>query len=89
MFHPLDPKVMFAGYESCEIYRSDNGGETWNQLPVSGRFPEVTVAPGANPAKRVLMLSGCMTDAEALLQRAIEVGGRYLVNATAESIGRV
>ena len=37
-----------------EIYRSDNGGETWSQLPVSVRFPEVTVAPGANPAKRVL-----------------------------------
>jgi len=28
MFHPRDPKIMFAGYESCEIYRSDNGGET-------------------------------------------------------------
>ena len=49
MFHPRDPKIMFAGYESCEIYRSDNGGETWRQLPVSVRFPEVTVAPGANP----------------------------------------
>jgi photosystem II stability/assembly factor-like uncharacterized protein len=74
MFHPRDPQVMFAGYESCEIYRSDNGGETWSQLPVSVRFPEVTVAPGANPAKRVLMLSGSMADAN-LLYGAIEVGG--------------
>ena len=74
MFHPRDPKIMFAGYESCEIYRSDNGGETWSQLPVSVRFPEVTVAPGANPAKRVLMLSGSMADAN-LLYGATEVGG--------------
>ena len=74
MFHPRDPKIMFAGYESCEIYRSDNGGETWSQLPVSVRFPEVTVAPGANPAKRVLMVSGSMADAN-LLYGAIEVGG--------------
>ncbi len=58
MFHPRDPNVMFAGYEDCEIYRSDNGGEAWGQLPVSVRFPEVTVGPGANPAKRILMLSG-------------------------------
>ena len=65
---------MFAGYESCEIYRSDDGGETWSQLPVSVRFPEVTVAPGANPAKRVLMVSGSMADAN-LLYGAIEVGG--------------
>ena len=74
MFHPRDPKIMFAGYESCEIYRSDDGGETWSQLPVSVRFPEVTVAPGANPAKRVLMVSGSMADAN-LLYGAIEVGG--------------
>jgi photosystem II stability/assembly factor-like uncharacterized protein len=74
MFHPSNPKIMFAGYESCEIYRSDDDGETWSQLPVSVRFPEVTVGPGANPAKRVLMLSGSMADAN-LLYGAIEVGG--------------
>jgi photosystem II stability/assembly factor-like uncharacterized protein len=74
MFHPRDPNVVLAGYECCEIYRSDNGGETWNQLPVTVRFPEVTVAPGANPAKRILMLSGSMADAN-LLYGAIEVGG--------------
>lgn len=74
MFHPRDPNVMLAGYECCEIYRSDNGGETWSQLPVTVRFPEVTVAPGANPAKRILMLSGSMDDAN-LLYGAIEVGG--------------
>ena len=57
LFDPRDPKVMYAGYENCEIFRSEDGGERWQQLPVTVRFPEVTVAPGANPAKRVLELS--------------------------------
>jgi|TARA_B100001013_G_scaffold28953_1_gene15843 photosystem II stability/assembly factor-like uncharacterized protein len=66
--------VIFAGYESAEIYRSDDGGERWSQLPVSVRFPEVTVRPGANLAKRVLMMSSTMDD-PGLLYGAIEVGG--------------
>ena len=74
MFHPRDPNVMFAGYESSEIYRSDDGGEEWTQLPVSVRFPEVTVGPGANLAKRVLMMSATMADPDELYG-AIEVGG--------------
>lgn len=74
MFHPRDPNVIFAGYEDCEIYRSDNGGETWKQLPVSVRFPEVTVGPGSNPAKRLLTLAGIAADPN-LLYGAIEVGG--------------
>ena len=74
LFHPRDPNVIFAGYESAEIYRSDDGGERWSQLPVSVRFPEVTVRPGANLAKRVLMLSSTMDD-PGLLYGAIEVGG--------------
>ena len=74
LFHPRDPNVIFAGYESAEIYRSDDGGERWSQLPVSVRFPEVTVRPGANLAKRVLMMSPTMDD-PGLLYGAIEVGG--------------
>ena len=74
LFHPRDPNVIFAGYESAEIYRSDDGGERWSQLPVSVRFPEVTVRPGANLAKRVLMMSSTMDD-PGLLYGAIEVGG--------------
>jgi hypothetical protein len=30
---------MYAGYENCEIYRSDDGGLRWRQLPVTVRFP--------------------------------------------------
>jgi len=74
LFHPRNPDVMFAGYESCEIYRSDDGGENWRQLPVSVRFPEVTVAPGANLEKRVLMMAGSVADPNELYG-AIEVGG--------------
>ncbi len=75
LFHPSDPNVMYAGYESCEIYRSEDAGESWRQLPVSVRFPDVTTtAPGANPAKRPLMLAGSVSDPNALYG-AVEVGG--------------
>ena len=74
LFHPYDPDVMFVGYENCEIYRSDDAGERWIRLPVSVRFPEITTAPGANPAKRVLMLDASVNEPDHLYA-AIEVGG--------------
>jgi photosystem II stability/assembly factor-like uncharacterized protein len=74
LFHPRDANVMYAGYESCEIFRSDDGGERWSQLPVNVRFPEVTTGPGANLAKRVLMMAGSAADPN-VLYGAIEVGG--------------
>jgi photosystem II stability/assembly factor-like uncharacterized protein len=69
-----DPRVLYAGYENCEIFRSEDGGEHWEQLPVVVRFPEVTVAPGANPAKRVLELAVSPTDPSEIYG-ALEVGG--------------
>ncbi len=74
MFDPRDSNVMYAGYEACQICRSDDGGETWSQLPVSVRFPEVTLGPGSNPAKRVLMMASSMADSNEIYA-AIEVGG--------------
>lgn len=74
LFHPSNPKVMYAGYENCEIYRSEDSGSTWQQLPVQVRFPEVAIGPGANPAKRVLGLAGSLADPK-VLYGAIEVGG--------------
>ncbi|MEA2788309.1 MAG: hypothetical protein QOG73_715, partial [Acetobacteraceae bacterium] len=62
LFHPADPKVVFIGYENCEIYRSDDAGERWTRLPVSVRFPEIATAPGSNPAKRVLMLDASASE---------------------------
>jgi photosystem II stability/assembly factor-like uncharacterized protein len=73
-FDPRDAKVLYAGYENCEIFRSDSGGERWHQLPVIVRFPEVTVAAGANPAKRVLQLAVNPADPDEMYA-AIEVGG--------------
>jgi photosystem II stability/assembly factor-like uncharacterized protein len=74
LFHPYDPNVMFVGYENCEIYRSDDASKHWTRLPVSVRFPEITTAPGANPAKRVLMLDASANEPNHLYA-AIEVGG--------------
>ena len=74
LFHPRDANVMYAGYENCEIYRSDTGGESWEQLPVQVHFPEITMAPGANPAKRILGMAGSLSDPD-VLYAAIEVGG--------------
>jgi photosystem II stability/assembly factor-like uncharacterized protein len=73
-FAPGDPKMLYAGYENCEIFRSEDGGERWQQLPVTVRFPEVTVAPGSNPAKRVLELAVNPANPSELYG-AIEVGG--------------
>ena len=73
-FDPNDSSVMYAGYENCEIFRSEDGGEHWRQLPVTVRFPEITVAPGANPAKRVLKLAANPANHDELYG-AIEVGG--------------
>jgi photosystem II stability/assembly factor-like uncharacterized protein len=72
----VDPhsKLLYAGYENCEIFRSDDGGEHWQQLPVTVRFPEVTVAPGANPAKRILKLAANPANPNEVYA-AIEVGG--------------
>ena len=73
-FDPRDANVMYAGYENCEIFRSEDGGEHWRQLPVTVRFPEVTVASGANPAKRVLKLAINPANPNEIYG-AIEVGG--------------
>ena len=74
LLHPRDPDVIFLGYENCEIYRSEDAGAHWTRLPVAVRFPEITTAPGANPAKRVLRIAAGAADPE-LLYAAIEVGG--------------
>src|SRR6202167_3511543 len=66
LFHPHDPNVIFVGYETCEIYRSGDAGEHWTRLPVSVRFPEITTAPGANPAKGVLMLDASASEPDHL-----------------------
>ena len=58
MFDPRARGILYAGYESRQICRSGDGGETWSQLPVRFQSPDVTMGPGSNPAKGVLMLAG-------------------------------
>ncbi len=74
LVEPHDPRVLYAGYENCEIFRSEDGGAHWEQLPVVVRFPEITVAHGANPAKRILELAVSPADPNEIYG-AIEVGG--------------
>lgn len=74
LFHPRDPTVMFAGYENCEIYRTEDGGQRWRPLPVCARFPQITMRSGANPARRVLMMGASRADPGQLFG-AVEVGG--------------
>src|SRR5262245_17995743 len=71
---PRDPTVMYAGHANCDIYRSEDGGDHWRQLPVTVRFPEITVGRGSNPAKRVLELAVNPTYSREIYG-AIEVGG--------------
>jgi photosystem II stability/assembly factor-like uncharacterized protein len=73
-FDPRDPDVLYAGYENCGVFRSDDGGERWRPLPVTVRFPEITVGPGSNPAKRVLELAVNPANSSEVYG-AIEVGG--------------
>ncbi len=74
LFDSRNSDIMYAGYEACQIYRSEDGGDNWRQMPVSVRFPEITLGPGANSAKRVLMMSASKSDPDELYA-AIEVGG--------------
>ena len=85
LFHPHNPDVILVGCENCEIYRSDDAGEHWIRLPVSVRFPEITTASGANPAKRILMLDASASEPDCLYG-AIEVGARS-ARPMAASIG--
>ena len=86
LFHPHDPDVSLGGCENCEIYRSDDAGEHWVRLPVSVHFPEITTRPGANPAKRVLMLDADTAQPDHLYG-SIEVGGTIRRTLSSPSLG--
>src|SRR5882724_8000173 len=75
-FDPRNARVLYAGYENCEIYRSEDGGEHWRQLPVNVRFPEITVAAGSNPAKRVLKLAANPANPDEIYG-AVDRGGLF------------
>src|SRR5438552_18833561 len=33
LIHPRDPRIMYLGTSPVAIYRRDNGGESWRELP--------------------------------------------------------
>jgi photosystem II stability/assembly factor-like uncharacterized protein len=73
-FHPGDPNIMYAGYEPCAIYRSENGGEKWAKTDTNKVvFPHVTTY--MQPlAKRVIGIAADPSDPQDVYA-AVEVGG--------------
>ncbi len=74
LFAPNDPTTMYAGGEDASVHSSANGGQTWTRLITDMRFPEITMRPRANPARRVLMMGASPFNPQ-VLYGAIEVGG--------------
>ena len=74
LFDPRDSMTMYTGGEDAQVHASADGGETWTCLSTDMLFPEITMRPGANPAKRLLMMGASPFDQE-ILYGAIEVGG--------------
>lgn len=38
-FHPTDPQTVYAGTEPAQLFRSSDGGETWNELAGVRKLP--------------------------------------------------
>ena len=72
--HPNDSNIMFAGYDAGRVCRSNDGGDTWQQMNTEGLVhPHITMNP-YEICKRVIGLSidpGYPDD----VYGAIEVGG--------------
>ncbi len=72
--HPSDPDTIFVGYEPCAIARSQDGGETWQEMDTSKViYPHITTyMPPLG--KRVIGISVDPVDSNNVYA-AIEVGG--------------
>jgi photosystem II stability/assembly factor-like uncharacterized protein len=69
---PVNPDVIFAGYEPCDIHRSEDNGESWKRLPVVGSYPDVTAAP--DMPKRVTAIAVDRANPRELYA-SLEIGG--------------
>jgi photosystem II stability/assembly factor-like uncharacterized protein len=65
MFHPARPDVMYAGAAPVAIYRSEDGGDTWQKLPGAKSpghcemgFPTRVVRIAADPARPDTIYAG-------------------------------
>ena len=55
--HPNDSNIMFAGYDAGRVCRSNDGGDTWQQMNTEGLVhPHITMNP-YEICKRVIGLS--------------------------------
>lgn len=70
--HPSRPEVIFAGYEPCAVFRSDEDGETWNRLPISGSWPAIAAEP--EMPKRVSGIAVEPGDPDTIYV-SVEIGG--------------
>ncbi len=44
VFHPYNPQILYLGTAPPAIYRTDNGGESWRQLPIVATTGAVRMA---------------------------------------------
>ena len=72
--HPSNPDVIYAGYEPCSIYRTENGGESWSRTNTDRvAYPNVTTYMPPL-AKRVIGIAADPSDPSDMYA-SIEVGG--------------
>ena len=73
-FHPQDSRLMYAGYEPCSVYRSEDSGASWQRMNTDEVvFPHITtVMPPFG--KRVIGLAIDPSNPQDMYG-AVEVGG--------------
>ena len=73
-FHPSDHNILYAGYEPCAIYRSEDGGAIWEKMDTERVvFPHITTyMPPLG--KRVIGIAADPSNPMEMYA-AIEVGG--------------
>ena len=73
-FHPNNPDIIYAGYEPCAIYRSENGGASWDRMNTDRVvFPHITTYMPPL-CKRAIGIAADPSD-PMHMYAAIEVGG--------------
>ncbi len=65
LFHPTDPNTLYAGTAPAAIYRSQNAGESWQQLPIVDSaglvemgFPCRVIRLAADPRRPDIVYAG-------------------------------
>jgi photosystem II stability/assembly factor-like uncharacterized protein len=70
--HPDRPAAIFAGYEPCAVYRSDEDGENWQRLSIASAWPAITAGP--EMPKRVSGIAIEPGDPDTIYA-SVEIGG--------------